>query len=77
MKGTSVEYIKQAHGAASKVVVLGMLKPHGNVFMVVVQNTKTNILIIEIARKIKPNSLSIQMLITATMHWMRANFITI
>jgi len=47
---------KRGRGAAGKVVVFGMLKRHGKVFTVVVENTKTKTLMNEIARKIKPDS---------------------
>ncbi len=47
---------KRGRGAAGKVVVFGMLKRHGKVFTVVVENTKTKNLMNEIARKIKPDS---------------------
>ena len=47
---------KRGRGAAGKVVVFGMLKRHGKVFTVVVENTKTKMLMNEIARKIKPDS---------------------
>lgn len=47
---------KRGRGAAGKVVVFGMLKRHGKVFIVVVENTKTKTLMNEIARKIKPDS---------------------
>jgi len=47
---------KRGRGAAGKVVVFGMLKRHGKVFTVVVQNTKIKTLMNEIARKIKPDS---------------------
>ena len=48
---------KRGRGAAGKVVVFGMLKRHGKVFTVVVENTKTKTLMNEIARKIKPDSI--------------------
>ena len=47
---------KRGRGAAGKVVVFGMLKRHGKVFTVVVENTKTKTLMNEIAHKIKPDS---------------------
>ena len=47
---------KRGRGAAGKVVVFGMLKRHGKVFTVVVENTKTKTLMNEIALKIKPDS---------------------
>lgn len=47
---------KRGRGAAGKVVVFGMLKRHGKVFTVVIQNTKTKTLMNEIALKIKPDS---------------------
>jgi len=47
---------KRGRGAAGKVVVFGMLKRHGKVYTVVVENTKTKTLMGEIARKIKPDS---------------------
>jgi len=47
---------KRGRGAAGKVVVFGMLKRHGKVYTVVVENTKTKTLMNEIARKIKPDS---------------------
>jgi len=48
---------KRGRGATGKVVVFGMLKRHGKVFTVVVENTKTKTLMNEIARKIKPDSI--------------------
>jgi transposase len=48
---------KRGRGAAGKVVVFGMLKRHGKVYTVVVENTKTKTLMNEIARKIKPDSI--------------------
>lgn len=47
---------KRGRGAAGKVVVFGMLKRHGKVYTVVVENTKTKTLLNEIAMKIKPDS---------------------
>jgi len=47
---------KRGRGAAGKVVVFGMLKRHGKVYTVVVENTKTKTLMNEIALKIKPDS---------------------
>jgi len=47
---------KRGRGAAGKVVVFGMLKRHGKVFTVVVENTKKKTLINEITQKIKPDS---------------------
>jgi transposase len=46
----------RGRGAAGKVVVFGMLKRHGKVYTVVVENTKTKTLLNEIALKIKPDS---------------------
>ena len=43
-------------GAAGKVVVFGMLKRHGKVYTVVVENTKAATLMPVIANKIKPDS---------------------
>jgi len=48
---------KRGRGAAGKVVVFGMLKRHGRVFTVIVENTKTKTLMNEIALKIKPDSI--------------------
>jgi transposase len=47
---------KRGRGAAGKVVVFGMLKRHGKVYTVVVENTKAKTLLNEIALKIKPDS---------------------
>jgi transposase len=47
---------KRGRGAAGKVVVFGMLKRHGKVYTVVVENTKATTLMPVIANKIKPDS---------------------
>ena len=47
---------KRGRGAAGKVVVFGMLKRHGKVYTVVVENTKAATLMPVIANKIKPDS---------------------
>jgi len=47
----------RGRGATGKVVVFGMLKRHGKVFTVVVENTKTKTLMNEIAMKIRPDSI--------------------
>ena len=46
---------KRGRGAAGKVAVFGLLKQQGKVFMVVVENTRTETLMPVIARKIKTN----------------------
>ena len=47
---------KRGRGAAGKVVVFGMLKRHGKVYTVIVENTKASTLMPVIANKIKPDS---------------------
>lgn len=47
---------KRGRGAAGKVAVLRILKRQGKVFTVVVENTKTNTLLLVIKREIKPDS---------------------
>jgi transposase len=47
---------KRGRGAAGKTVVFGMLKRHGKVYTVIVENTKTSTLMNEIANKIRPDS---------------------
>ena len=47
---------KRGRGAAGKVVVFGMLKRHGKVYTVIVENTKEATLMPVIANKIKPDS---------------------
>jgi transposase len=47
---------KRGRGAGGKVVVFGMLKRHGKVYTVVVENTKATTLMPVIANKIKPDS---------------------
>jgi len=47
---------KRGRGAAGKVVVFGMLKRHGKVYTVVVENTKATTLMPVITNKIKPDS---------------------
>ncbi len=47
---------KRGRGATGKVVVFGMLKRHGKVYTVVVENTKAATLMPVIANKIKPDS---------------------
>ena len=47
---------KRGCGTAGKVVVFGMLKRHGKVYTVVVENTKATTLIPVITNKIKPDS---------------------
>ena len=47
----------RGRGAAGKVVVFGILKRHGKVFTVVVENTKAKTLMNAIAMKIKPDSI--------------------
>lgn len=47
---------KRGRGAAGKVVVFGMLKRHGKVYTVIVENTKETTLMPVIANKIKPDS---------------------
>ena len=48
---------KRGRGAAGKTIVFGMLKRHGKVYTVIVDNTKTITLMAEIARKIRPDSI--------------------
>jgi transposase len=48
---------KRGRGAAGKTIVFGMLKRHGKVYTVVVDNTKTTTLMAEVARKIRPDSI--------------------
>lgn len=47
---------KRGRGAAGKTIVFGMLKRHGKVYTVVVDNTRTTTLMTEIAHKIRPDS---------------------
>jgi transposase len=47
---------KRGRGAAGKVVVFGILKRHGKVYTVIVENTKEATLMPVIANKIKPDS---------------------
>jgi transposase len=47
---------KRGRGASGEVVVFGMLKRHGKVYTVVVENTKAKALFKEIALKMKPDS---------------------
>ncbi len=47
---------KRGCGAAGKVVVFGMLKRHGKVYTVILENTKEATLMPVIANKIKPDS---------------------
>ncbi len=47
---------KRGRGAAGKVAVFGILKRQGNVFTVVVDDTKSKTLLPVITRKIKPDS---------------------
>lgn len=47
---------KRGRGAAGKVVVFGMLKRNGKVYIVIVENTKEATLMPVIANKIKPDS---------------------
>ena len=47
---------KRGRGAAGKVVVFGMLKRHGKVYTVIVENTKEATLMPVITNKIKPDS---------------------
>lgn len=47
---------KRGLGVSEKVIVFGMLKRHGKVYTVVVENTKAKTLLNEIALKIKPDS---------------------
>lgn len=48
---------KRGRGAAGKTIVFGMLKRQGKVYTVIVENTKTDTLMAEIARKIRPDSI--------------------
>lgn len=48
---------KRGRGAAGKTTVFGMLKRQGKVYTVIVENTKTDTLMAEIARKIRPDSI--------------------
>lgn len=48
---------KRGRGAAGKMVVFGMLKRHGKVYTVTVQNTKTDTLLTVIKKKIQPDSI--------------------
>ncbi|UXZ04109.1 IS1595 family transposase [Moraxella nasicaprae] len=48
---------KRGRGAAGKTAVFGLLKRNGKVFVVVVKDTKTNILMPIITSKIKPDSI--------------------
>ena len=47
---------KRGRGAAGKVVAFGMLKRHGKVYTVIVENTKEATLMPAIANKIRPDS---------------------
>jgi len=47
---------KRGRGAAGKVAVFGMLKRHGKVYTVIVRDTSANMLMYEIANKIKLHS---------------------
>ncbi|QEY27032.1 IS1595 family transposase [Neisseria zalophi] len=48
---------KRGRGAAGKVAVFGILKRHGKVYTVVVENTKQSTLLPVIKRKIMPDSI--------------------
>lgn len=48
---------KRGRGAAGKVAVFGMLKRHGKVYTVIVRDTSANMLMYEIANKIKLQSI--------------------
>ena len=53
----SIRKGKRGRGAGGKTAVFGLLKRNGKVFVVVVKDTKTNILMPIITSKIKPDSI--------------------
>ena len=70
---------KYGRGVAGKVVVFGILERHDKVYTVVVENTKTNTLMNEIALTIKPDSVVYSDAYHSydALHWMLVNSIII